>query len=102
MRSFSPLMLDALVDCVATGREPTVHELAQLADRVWSDASSRKSAFSWSDSSSLKIDRVIAFRAALLAFRGSGCDGEDAGCFAETRRYAASEEGRANAAPSLD
>jgi hypothetical protein len=69
--SFSPLMPDTLIDCVATGREPTFAELVQLADRVWSEASNERSAFGWDRDRPSRIDRAIALRVAQLAFRGS-------------------------------
>lgn len=71
MSSFSPLMPDTLIDCVATGREPTFAELVQLADRVWSEASNERSAFGWDRDRPSRIDRAIALRVAQLAFRGS-------------------------------
>ncbi|MDG5972964.1 hypothetical protein JAGODDHD_03734 (plasmid) [Sphingomonas paucimobilis] len=35
MRSINPLFEDAVIDCVATDREPTVQELFHVAQRIW-------------------------------------------------------------------
>jgi hypothetical protein len=86
--SFSPLMPDALIDCVATGREPSAVELVELADRVWSEAADRRSAFDWDGRPTRTMDRVIALRAARLAFRGS--------CAEPTQTTAADHFGRRN------
>lgn len=43
----SPLMPDQLVECIATGREPTVHELFAVAGRMWIDGAAERSAFAW-------------------------------------------------------
>lgn len=77
MPSFSPLMPAALIDCVATGRDPTPHELVDLAERVWSEAGRSRSAFAWGDLPSSSLDRAIAMRVACLAFRGTATNATD-------------------------
>ena len=60
----------ALVDCIATGRDPSVLELEGLAERMWTESAIR-SPFAWNDLSPASLDRVAALRSALSALRGS-------------------------------
>ena len=65
------LISDQLVDCIANDRDPTVHELFALAERIWTDAAGLKSAFTWDRLPRDTGDRLFALRAAQLALRGS-------------------------------
>ena len=45
--SNSPLMPDEIIECMGTGRNPTVQELYAVAERIWTDGSAGRSALSW-------------------------------------------------------
>lgn len=70
--STSPLIPDQLVDCIATGREPTVHELFAVAERMWIDGAAERSAFAWDRLAPDASERLTALRNAQLALTGSG------------------------------
>ena len=70
--STGPLMPEQLVDCIATGREPTVHELFAVAERMWIDGAAERSAFAWDRLAPDAGERLIALRGAQLALSGSG------------------------------
>ena len=72
MFSASPLVPDQLVDCIATGREPTAADLDSVAARMWREGARDRSAFSWGELSPTAADRIVAMRAAVLALEGSG------------------------------
>ncbi|MEG8013400.1 hypothetical protein [Sphingomonas sp. 22R3R2A-7] len=71
MFSASPLVPDQLVDCIATGREPTAADLDSVAARMWREVSTHRSAFSWGDLAPLAQDRIVAMRSAVMALQGS-------------------------------
>jgi hypothetical protein len=59
-----------LISCVATGRDPTVPELFDLAERMWTESAADRSAFAWGELHPACTDRVVALRSALVAFSG--------------------------------
>jgi len=61
----------ALIDCVATGRDPTLQELLDVAERIWRETGQSRSAFAWRDVPSAADARAQAIRLALTALRGS-------------------------------
>lgn len=69
--SNSPLMPDQLIDCMASGRDPTVQELFVIAERIWTDGAAGRSAFSWGCLPPNSHDRQNALRGAHLALTGS-------------------------------
>lgn len=69
--SISPLMPDQVIDCMASGRNPTVQELFVIAERIWTDGASGRSAFSWGRLPPNSDDRRNALRGAQLALTGS-------------------------------
>jgi hypothetical protein len=62
--------LPELIDCVATGRDPTVSELFHVAGRIWIDGAPDRSAFAWRQLQPSSDDRASAIRLALAAMRG--------------------------------
>jgi hypothetical protein len=71
MMSLSPLVPDELVDCIASGRDPTLTELFTLAESIWTEGAAERSAFAWGELQPASTDRQFALRAAHLALRGS-------------------------------
>lgn len=71
MRSISPLFEDAVIDCVATDREPSVQELFRVAERIWSDGAANRSAFRWGRLAPTDAEKLLALRAAQIALSGS-------------------------------
>ena len=69
--STSPLVADALVDCIATGRDPTIHDLLALAQRMWMEGAPNRSAFAWNRLASDGGDRLLALRGAHAALSGA-------------------------------
>ncbi|SFN81409.1 hypothetical protein [Sphingomonas sp. OK281] len=69
--STSPLVIDQIIDCVATGRTPTPSDLERVAARMWRDGAAERSAFAWGRLSPTANDRIIALRSAALALEGS-------------------------------
>lgn len=67
----SPLFIDAVIGCVAEGRDPTVQELFHVAQRIWSDGAPDRSAFAWGRLPTASLDRLSALRSARLALCGS-------------------------------
>ncbi|TPG06584.1 hypothetical protein EAH84_14700 [Sphingomonas oligophenolica] len=61
-----------LIDCVSTGRSPTVQELDGLAERIWIERGCDRSALAWGRLEASSRDRVMALRAALVSMSGSG------------------------------
>jgi hypothetical protein len=61
----------SLISCVAAGRDPTVPELFDLAERMWTESATDRSAFAWGQLHPASTDRVVALRSALVAFSGS-------------------------------
>ena len=70
--SMHPSVPEQLVDCIASGRKPTVHELFALAERMWIDRAAERSAFAWDRLALDASERLIAVRRAQIAF--TGCD----------------------------
>ncbi len=68
--STSPLVADQLVDCIATGRDPTVHDLFALARRMWLEGAPNRSAFAWDRLTADGGDRLVALRGAHAALSG--------------------------------
>lgn len=69
--SATPLVPDQIIKCISTGREPTVQELFQVAERIWIDGAIGRSAFSWGRLPSGSHDRLVALRGAQLALSGN-------------------------------
>jgi hypothetical protein len=65
------LIARPVVDCIADGREPSVHELFEVAERIWTDTRTARSAFSWSDLPVDGSERLISLRAAQAALTGN-------------------------------
>lgn len=68
--SDSPLMPDEIIECMGTGRNPTVQELYAVAERIWTDGSAGRSALSWGRLALNSGDRLKAIRGAQLALCG--------------------------------
>ncbi|WP_029624172.1 hypothetical protein [Sphingomonas sp. PAMC 26617] len=71
MRSINPLFDNAVIDCVATDRQPSVQELFRVAQRIWSDGAADRSAFRWSCLAPTDTKKLLALRAAQIALSGS-------------------------------
>jgi len=71
MRSINPLFAEAVIDCVATDRPPTVQELFQVAQRIWTDGAANRSAFRWGCLPSTDPEKLTALRAAQVALLGA-------------------------------
>jgi hypothetical protein len=59
-----------VIDCIASGRDPTVHELFHVAERIWTDVGSA-SIPTWSELPVNGLERLAALRAAKAALGGS-------------------------------
>lgn len=71
MRSINALFDDAVIDCVASDRAPTIQELFHVAERIWIDGASDRSAFRWGRLAPADPAKLMALRAAQVALRGS-------------------------------
>lgn len=71
MRSKSPLFDEALIDCVAADRAPTVQELLHVAERIWAEGAADRSAFRWGCLAPTDFDKLMSLRAAQAALLGS-------------------------------
>lgn len=71
MRSINALFDDAVIDCVATDRAPTVQELFHVAERIWAEGGADRLAFRWVCLAPTDPDRLTALRAAQVALVGS-------------------------------
>ena len=69
--SINPLFANEVVDCVAEGRDPTLHELFSVAQRIWAEGAADRSAFAWGKLPTSSPARVDALRAAQLALCGA-------------------------------
>ena len=58
------------IACVSEGREATIRELHAVAERIWADGASERSAFAWGTLSIASPQRLAALQAAHLALRG--------------------------------
>ena len=70
--STSPLMPDQVVECISTGRDPTLQELFEVAERMWTDGAAGRSAFGWGRLPPDSSDRLTALHGAQLALSGDG------------------------------
>ena len=71
MRSINPLFENAVIDCVAIDRQPSVQELFRVAQRIWSDGAADRSAFRWGRLAPTDTEKLLALRAAQIALSGS-------------------------------
>lgn len=60
-----------LVDCIATGRDPTIDELFTQAERIWRESATERPAFAWARLAPASAERVGALRAAQAALSGA-------------------------------
>lgn len=65
------LIANPVIDCIAAGRDPTVHELFHVAERIWTDAGAMRSASSWSELPVNGSERLASLKAAKAALSGS-------------------------------
>jgi hypothetical protein len=70
-RSCNRLFAHEVIECVSEGREPTVHELFRLAERIWQDSGSMRSAFAWDQLPTSDPERLCSLRAAMAAAVGT-------------------------------
>ena len=71
MRLTSPLFELTVIDCMAHDRAPTVQELFDVAERIWTEGAPGRSAFSWCRLGVTDPDKLMALRAAQAALLGS-------------------------------
>ena len=71
MRSINPMFKNAVIDCVATDRQPSVQELFCVAQRIWSDGAANRSALRWGRLAPTDAQKLLALRAAHIAMCGS-------------------------------
>ena len=71
MRSINALFDDAVIDCVASDRAPTIREIFHVAERIWTDGASDRSAFSWDRLAPTDPAKLMSLRAAQMALLGS-------------------------------
>lgn len=71
MRSRNRLFDDAVIDCVASDRGPTVQELVRVAERIWAEGAADRSAFRWDRLPASDPDKLMSLRAAQAALLGS-------------------------------
>ena len=77
MRSTSPLFEPTVIDCVAHDRAPTVQELFDVAERIWTDGAAGRSAFRWGRLGMSDPDKLMALRAAKAALLGAALAAPD-------------------------
>lgn len=65
------LIAGPVVDCIASGRDPTGDELFQVAERIWTDATGERSASAWEQLPPDSAERLLSLRAAQVALRGT-------------------------------
>ena len=70
-RSCNSLFAHEVIECVSEGREPTLHELFRLAERIWQECGSERSAFAWDRLPTSDPERLCSLRAAMAAAVGS-------------------------------
>ena len=71
MKSINSLFENAVIDCIATGRGPSITELVIVAERIWVDGASDRSAFRWGCLPPTHSEKLFALRAAQVALLGS-------------------------------
>lgn len=60
----NPLFDDAVIDCVATNRAPTVQELLHVAERSRADGAADRSAFRWDCLAPADPEKLFSMQAA--------------------------------------
>jgi len=71
---YGPSIAKELVECMATGRDPTVPELMDLAQRIWIEGAEDRSAFAWGQMATDTSERISALRTAAAALSDSHDD----------------------------
>ncbi|GGB43642.1 hypothetical protein GCM10011380_36350 [Sphingomonas metalli] len=71
MRSANTLFDDAVIDCVAGDRAPTVQELFHVAEVIWTEGAADRSAFRWDCLAPTDPGKLMSLRAAQAAMLGS-------------------------------
>ncbi|WP_010165317.1 hypothetical protein [Sphingomonas sp. PAMC 26617] len=71
MRSTNSLFDDAVIDCMASDRPPTVQELFHVAERIWAEGAADRSAFRWGRLAPTDPAKLLSLRAAQAALLGS-------------------------------
>ena len=71
MRSTSPLFEPAVIDCVTRDRAPSVQELFDVAERIWTEGAAGRSALGWGRLGVTDADKLTALQAAKAALLGS-------------------------------
>jgi len=71
MRSISPMFDDAVIDCIAGDRSPTVQELCQVAELIWAEGAADRSSFRWGCLAPTDPAKLMSLRAAQVALLGS-------------------------------
>jgi hypothetical protein len=71
-RSHNPLFAHEVIECVSEGRSPTTPELFRLAEQIWREATTDRSAFAWGQLASSDPERLFCLRAAVAAAVGTG------------------------------
>ena len=69
--SSCPFVANELVACMSTARPRTVQELFALAERMWVEGATCRSALSWNNLASDASDRVLAQPGAQAALIGT-------------------------------
>lgn len=64
----SQIFHPALIDCMTSGRAPELHEIEELAERIWSDLTGVSALVGWCDLLEASSDRRRAMAAAQMAF----------------------------------
>lgn len=65
------LIAGPVIDCIASGRDPMIHELFHVAERIWMDAGATASGLSWNDLPLNGVERLRSLRIAIAALSGS-------------------------------
>jgi hypothetical protein len=71
MRSISPVFDDAVIDCMASDRAPTIRELIHVAERIWAEGAADRSALRWGCLAPPDLGKLMSLRAAQVALLGS-------------------------------
>jgi hypothetical protein len=74
MRPEHPCFHSTLVACVADGRPPTLDELDQLAERIWSERDHEAKLFAWRELPPEAPVRAQVLKLALAATNGADID----------------------------
>lgn len=74
MGSINSLFDDAVIDCMASDRAPTLEELFHVAERIWADGAADRSAFRWKHLAATDPEKLMSLRAAQTALLGCGSD----------------------------